>query len=153
MPGGNKNIKPKDGKQFSSEYQPPEKWTEKKALQLGKELLAWHKAKNENIFWEEFLYIENDYYSQLLSYLCDKFSSFAKLIERAKKIQEIKLKKYGTGDKLNAAMTKFVLINEHNWRDKQELTGADGKDLNTSITIELIDSSDKVEHEEDTGSK
>jgi len=28
MPGGKGNIKPKDGKQFSSEYQPEEKWTE-----------------------------------------------------------------------------------------------------------------------------
>ena len=35
--------------------------------------------------------------------------------------------------------------------DKNQLTGADGKDLNTNITIELIDSSDKVDHE-DTGS-
>ena len=65
------------------------------------------------------MYIENDYYSSLIAYLCEKFSSFAKLIERAKKIQEIKLKKYGAVDKLNATITKFVLINEHGWRDKQ----------------------------------
>ncbi len=41
-----------------------------------------------------------------------------------------------------------------NQRDKNELTGVDGKDLNPHITIELIDSSDKVQHEtEDSGSK
>jgi hypothetical protein len=135
MPGGKGNIKPEDGKQFSSEYQPEEKWTEANALKLGKDLIQWHKAKDDNIFWEEFLYIENDYYSSLISYLSEKFTSFSKLIEKAKKIQEIKLKKYGTGDVLNAAMTKFVLINEHNWRDKHELTGADGKDLTPPVII------------------
>lgn len=113
--------------QFSSEYQPEEKWTEVKALQLANDLIKWHKEKAEHIFWEEFLYIENDYYSELISYLCHKFVPFLKLIEKAKKIQEIKLKKYGTGDVLNAAMTKFVLINEHDWRDKQEITGAGGR--------------------------
>jgi hypothetical protein len=124
MPGGKGNIKPSDGKQFSSEYQPEEKWTEAKSLQVAKDLIQWMKTRDENIFWEEFLYIENDYYSELIAYLCNKFTSFSKLIEKAKKIQEIKLKKYGTGDALNAAMTKFVLINEHNWKlDKIEHSG------------------------------
>ena len=107
--------------QFSSEYQPKEKWTKEIALQLAEDLIKWQKEEQENIFWEEFLYIENDYYSELIAYLCHKFVPFLKLIEKAKKIQEIKLKKYGTGDVLNAAMTKFVLINEHNWKDKTEL--------------------------------
>ena len=61
MPGGNKNIRPEDGKQFSSEYQPQEKWTEEKALNLGKELIFWLKETDEdgndkgNIFYDEFL--------------------------------------------------------------------------------------------------
>lgn len=135
-----RKIDPNVGKKFSSEYQPEEKWTEEKALKVANDLIIWMRETEQNIFWEEFLYITNDYYSQLISYLCNKFVSFSKLIEKAKKIQEIKLKKYGTGDALNAAMTKFVLINEHNWRDKQELTGADGKDLNPiNITFIEID--------------
>lgn len=125
MPGGNKNIRPEDGKQFSKDYQPAEKWTEKRALKVGNELLLWLKDKEneENIFFEDFLYIENNYYSELISYLSKKFTSFSKLIDKAKKIQEIKLKKYGTFDKLNASMTKFVLINNHNWKDKFEFDG------------------------------
>lgn len=135
-----RKIDPNVGKKFSSEYQPEEKWTEEKALKVANDLIIWMRETEQNIFWEEFLYITNDYYSQLISYLCNKFVSFSKLIEKAKKIQEIKLKKYGTGDALNATMTKFVLINEHNWRDKQELTGADGKDLNPiNITFIEID--------------
>ena len=126
MAGGNKAIRPEDGKQFSSEYQPQEKWTEEKALALGKELIDWLKAKDDegedkgNIFFQEFLIIEKDLYEQLISYLCNKFSSFLKLIEKAEKIQELKLQKYGVGDRLNATMTKFVLTNKHGWADRQE---------------------------------
>lgn len=119
MPGGKGNIKPEDGKQFSSEHQPKTKWTKDRAMRLGSDLLEWLREKDENgqdkgnIFYEDFLIVENDYYPELIAYLCNKFSSFLKLIEKAKKIQEIKLYKYGVADRLNSTMTKFVLINEH----------------------------------------
>ena len=127
MAGGKGKIRPEDGKQFSSEYQPKEKWTEQKALELGSDLINWLKEKDNDgedkghIFFEEFLVIENDYYPELISYLCDKFSSFSNLINKARKIQELKLQKYGVGDRLNATMTKFVLINKHNWKEKSEI--------------------------------
>ena len=60
MAGGKGNIKPEDGKQFSSEYQPDEKWTERKSLELGSDLIEWMKAAPTNIFWEEYLVIERD---------------------------------------------------------------------------------------------
>ena len=129
MAGGYGNIKPEDGKQFSKDYQPEEKWTEKKALDLGQELLAWMKEKDEdgedkgNIFFEDFLMIENDYYDDLTDYLKGKFTSFSVLLVAAKRIQEIKLKKFGVGDRLNATMTKFVLTNNHGYSEKQETTG------------------------------
>lgn len=135
MAGGKGNIKPEDGKQFSSDYQPEEKWTEEEALKLGNDLIVWMKANSINMFWEEYLVIERDLYEGVISYLCGKFTSFSKLIEKAKKIQEIKLKKYGTADQLNATITKFVLINDHDWRDKSELTGAGGKDLLPARTL------------------
>lgn len=124
MPGGKGNIKPEDGKQFSSSYQPQVKWTEEKALQLGNDLIDWLKEKDEkgndkgNMFFLEFLVIERDLYMELIDYLSRKFTSFSKLIQKAKKIQEIKLVKYGVGDRLNATMTKFCLINNHDWADK-----------------------------------
>lgn len=135
MAGGKGKIRPEDGKQFSSEYQPKEKWNEQKALELGSDLINWLKEKDNDgedkghIFFEEFLVIENDYYPELISYLCDKFSSFSNLINKARKIQELKLQKYGVGDRLNATMTKFVLINKHNWKEKTEV------DQNTNMTI------------------
>ncbi len=144
MAGGKGKIKPEDGRQFSSEYQPTEKWTEEKALDLGAKLITWLKAKDDdgedkgNIFFEEFLIIENDYYPELISYLCKKFTSFFNLINRATKIQELKLQKYGVGDRLNATMTKFVLTNKHGWTDKVDNT-TNGKDINSStITIEEL---------------
>jgi len=121
MPGGKSNIRPEDGKQFSSTYQPQEKWTEQKALEVGNNLIKWLKSEDEHMFFEEFLYIDNDFYRELISYLSGKFTSFSKLIEKAKKIQEVKLMKYGVLDKLNSTMTKFTLINNHNWKDRQEI--------------------------------
>jgi hypothetical protein len=120
MPGGKGKIKPEEGRQFSADYQPDEKWTEDVALQLGRDLIDWQKEKDGNIFFEDFLIIQKDLYPQLISYLSEKFTSFSKLIERARKIQEIKLKRLGTADVLNATMTKFVLTNDHGWKDKTE---------------------------------
>jgi hypothetical protein len=139
MAGGKGNIKPEDGKQFSSEYQPQQKWTEERALSLANELIDWLKAKDEhgedkgNIFFQEFLIIEKDLYEELISYLCKKFTSFLKLINKAEKIQELKLQKYGVGDRLNATMTKFVLINKHDWKDRTESTLKGDKDSPLTI--------------------
>ena len=98
-----------------------EKWTEEIALDLADELIEWMKKEDANIFYEDFLYIEKDLYKDLITYLCTKFpKSFALKIKRAKKIQEIKLKKLGVLDQLNSAMTRFTLINNHGWKDRIE---------------------------------
>lgn len=133
MPGGNKNIKPEDGKQFSSEYQPEEKWTEERSLKLADDLIEWLNAKDEdgedkgNMFYEEFLVIERNLYPDLIGYLTGKFSSFSDRIRKAEKIQELKLQKYGVGDRLNASMTKFVLANKHGWKERQDNTSGGEK--------------------------
>lgn len=112
-----KNI-PKDGR-FSKEYQPDEKWTLKKAIDLADELILWLNETDDdgedkgNIFFEEYLIINKNLYEDLICYLCKKFQPFSERISHAKKIQEIKLKKYGVGDRLNATMTKFILNVNH----------------------------------------
>ena len=156
MPGGKGNIRSKDGKPFSKDYQPPEKWTKKRAMALGNELIEWLKETDEdgedkgNMFFEEFLVIEKDLYLEVISYLCKKFTAFSKLIDKAKKIQEIKLVKYGVGDRLNATMTKFVLMNCHGFSDKssQEVSGKDGDPINiSSIQVEVIDKREQIDKE------
>jgi hypothetical protein len=139
MPGGKGNIKPEDGRQFSKDYQPEEKWTEAVALNLANELIAWQKENPANIFWDEFMVIEKGIHPKTINYLSKKFTSFSTLIDQAKKIQEIKLKKYGTADKLNASMTKFVLINNHNWREQAHIDHTtDGKAFNNLSDAELV---------------
>lgn len=101
-----------------------EKWTEEKALQLAYDLIDWLNEKDEegndkgNIFYEDFLCIENDLYEDVIGYLCRKFNSFLDLIKRAKKIQELKLMKFGIADRLQPTMTIFCLKNLHGWNDR-----------------------------------
>lgn len=119
MGGGKGNIKPSDGKQFSKDYQPKEKWPEERAIKLGKDMIAWlmevddEGADKGNILFEEFLVIEQGLYMDVVKHLSNKFTSFCELRKKAKKIQEIKITKYGLADRLNANMAKFVLSTSH----------------------------------------
>lgn len=125
MAGGKGKIRPEDGKQFSSDYQPPEKWTEETTTELGNDLLNWLDEKDGkgndkgNIFVIDFL-ASKRLSKSLPGYLSGKFTSFSELLERAKTIQEAKLIKYGVADRLNASMTKFCLMNHHGYSDKSE---------------------------------
>jgi hypothetical protein len=153
MPGGKGNIKPEDGKQFSSSYQPREKWTEKKALELGLEMIEWlNEVDNEekdvgNILFEEFLVIKKGLYIDVISYLKGKFSSFLEIYEKAKKIQEIKITKYGLADRLNASMAKFILSATHKLSDKV-VDEKDDKD--TTITLNFGGAIDLDEYRDDS---
>ena len=152
MPGGNKNIRPEDGKQFSKDYQPEEKWTEKKALELGRELIDWLKEKDQdgndkgNIFVIDFL-SSRDLGKGTPTYLANKFSSFSDLLGIAKNIQEAKLLKYGVADRLNVSMVKFCLINHHGYFNKQHIDhttrGQSVQKLNITVadpaTIEKVE--------------
>ena len=120
-----------------------EKWTEDKAIKLGNDLINWLTKKNKdneensNIFFEEYLVIERGYYEEVTSYLCKKFKPFLNLIKKAKKIQELKLIKFGIADRLQPAMTIFVLKNHHDYKDKKEITqDINFKDKITGITFD-----------------
>jgi len=121
MAGGYGKISPKDGKQFDEGNKIAEKWTEEKAMALGNALVMWLRDDPKNIFYDEYLVIEQGLYPAVTSYLAKKYSSFFNLMELAKKIQEIKLIKWGTAKQLSSAMTKFILINNHGYKS----TGAD----------------------------
>ena len=152
MPGGNKNIKPSDGKQFSSEYQPDKEiWTEEVALLFCQDIIDWLNKADENIFFDEFIFMVADpkkyhekakIYVQLPSYLSGKYTSCLNLLEKAQKIQEIKLKKFGAFDKLNASITKFCLINLHDWKDKTENENKNTHEIKGLITTNPLNESD-----------
>ena len=128
-----KGMKKVNGVMFKEGNKAAEKWTEEKALALGYELLEWMKQPM-NIFFEEFLIIENDYYAELIAYLSSKFPSFLKVIDRARKIQELKLQKHATLKDTDTGMTKFILINRHDWKDKSETTFS-GESIAPTINI------------------
>lgn len=118
-------IRPEDGKQFSSTYQPEPKWTEEAATDLGNRLLEWMYEVDEfgddkgNIFFKDFLLFKERLAPATISYLQNKFTSFSKLMETAKEIQKMKLIKFGVGDRLNATMTKFTLNVNHGMVEKE----------------------------------
>ena len=78
----------------------------------------------------------------------EKKEEFTYIIKRARLRIEMN---YEQNLQFNNATGSIFALKNMEWSDRTELTGAGGKDLNAKIIIELIDSSDKVEHE-DSGS-
>jgi len=127
MPGGNKNINGDDGVKFEKGNKAAEKWTEEEALRFGNDLLSWMQAEDENIFFDDFIYLQDHkgkyagkIYAELPSYLAKKFSSFLNLLNICRKIEETKLKKFSAFDKLNASIVKFLLSAEYGYTEKTE---------------------------------
>src|SRR5690606_28163159 len=115
-----------------------QKWTEEEALKLGEELLSWMKEKPENVFFKEFLIYENDYYEELTDYLSNKYESFLNVLKKAKKIQELKIVKLSSDNKLNPTMSIFCLKNLHDWRDRQDVDHTTkGEDIK-NLQIEIV---------------
>ena len=118
-----------------------EKWTEERALAFGKEMLDWMVSSDMNIFFEEFIYLvapdleeykDISIFANTPSYLANKYPSFSHLLERARKIQEVRLKKGGVMDDLNASIVRFLLSAEHGLSEKSEM-----KTTNTTTIIDL----------------
>lgn len=118
-----------------------EKWTEERAFNFGLKMLEWMDSADENIFFEEFIFMVapklNEYKDVSIlastpSYLANKFESFSNLLERARKTQEVRLKKFSSFDKLNVSMAKFLLSAEHGLSEKSEM-----KTTNTTTIIDL----------------
>ena len=142
MPGGKGNIKPEDGKQFEAGNKAAEKWTEEAALKFGNDLLKWMKAEDENIFFDDFIYLQDhdgkyagDIYADLPVYLAKRFTSFFDILQKCRLIEKTKLKKYSAFDKLNASIAKFLLSAEYGLTDKTQtdLTSG-GEKINISFT-------------------
>ena len=102
-------------------------WTEEIALQLGSDLIKWLIETPENMYYSEYLTMERDIHPNIIGQMRDKFVSFRELIKKAKEIQKIKLIKYGTANKLNPAVTIFVLKNHHDMTDKRDYTSGGEK--------------------------
>lgn len=58
----------------------------------------------------------------------DKFADFSDILEKILSVQADSLMNNGLNGKWNATISKLILT-KHGYSDKQEITGADGKDL------------------------
>lgn len=98
----------------------PTEWTEERALALAKGLIEWMEADSANVFFENYLLKDADWYPELTSYLSKKWPSFFQLLKRARKLQEMKLAAIAlnTGKPIGAI---FLLKNHHGYADKQEI--------------------------------
>lgn len=102
-----------------------EKWTEEIALELGNKLLAWMKASPSNIFFDKYLILHQDLDDDIIYYLAKKFDSFKKIKDKAKRIQEVRIKDGAINKTLSEGFSKFYLICKHRDQDFKE-----SKDLN-----------------------
>ena len=105
-----------------------EKWTEQMVSDLANELIKWLQ-EDDNIFFQDFLYNVKDLHPNIVSDMTARFTSFSELIKKAKKIQEVKLINMGVQNKLQPAMTIFVLKNHHNYKDRQIIEHEGGVEI------------------------
>lgn len=131
----------KEHYKFQKGNKAAEKWTEERALTFGKEMLHWMIIADENIFFEEFIFLVApfipDYedvsiFVSTPAYLANRFESFSKLLQQARKIQELKLKKFGSFDKLNPSIVKFLLSAEHGLSERSIIESNNTTDINIS---------------------
>ena len=128
MPGGKGNIKPSDNpKPFSKGNKVAEKWTEEEALIFGNDLLDWMLVDDENIFFDDFIYLQDhtgkyvgEISSTLPAYLSNKFSTFSNILNKCRQIEKTKLKKFSAFDKINVSIAKFLLSAEYGLSEKTE---------------------------------
>jgi len=107
--------------QFVEGNKSAEKWTEEDAMKLGEELIEWMKESDSNVIFEKFFVLEKDLYPTVYNYLMKNFEPFSRLIEKAKKIQEIRVAEGCLTNEYNGGFGKFFLGANHNWSEKQEI--------------------------------
>ena len=139
MPGGKGNIKGSDNiNPFKEGNNAAEKWSEADALMLAKDMIDWMREEEENVFFDEFIYLacdrskyKGEIYATLPAYLCKKFTSFSKLFEVCKEIEKTKLRRGGAFNKLNPQIVKFLLSAEYGLSEKQNVDHTtNGKEIN-----------------------
>ena len=137
MPGGYKNIKPSDNKKpFTQNYNGKDfaKWTEDVVHQILDELEDWLleekpilNDKKEvvtmvdkgNVFYREFLF-KKKLFADWMSYVQSQFSTVAERFKYIDSIQEHKLQKLAFEGKGKENITKFILQNKYEWREKSD---------------------------------
>jgi len=109
----------------------PWKWTEEEALKVGYELLEWMEASEDNLFFQEFLVTKKGLYRDLVADLSGYYPEFARIVKKAKELQEFRLVRLAAKQKINPVFTIFLLKNHHNYEDKKTV-----ESTNVNLNIE-----------------
>jgi hypothetical protein len=117
----------------------PIEWTEERIEVKTKALEKWI-ANPENYFFTKYL-VEQDLDAKQVERLCQKSARFCQTVEKAKKVQELRLVEMAVSKKGDGNFIKFVLQNKAGWRDKTEISGDAANPL--SIIMDRIAISSK----------
>ena len=112
-----------------------EKWTRYTVLEMLKKIEA--EAKKPTCAWLGSALVKVGLYKQVWAYWKDIFKDDKIVFEPIKKIEQIfedRLFEKALKGEYNQTMAIFGLKNNHEWRDRKELTGPDGG----AIQIEQI---------------
>ena len=147
MPGGRGMMRPEDNpKPFTKDYNMKDfvKWTEERVHSLLGELEEWLleeievKDKGGNIirtedagncFFKGFIY-KKGLFDDWITYVKNRYESVKIRLDRINKIQEYKLQFLSANGIQREQITKFILANKFNWREK-----SDNKNENKNSTI------------------
>ncbi len=113
----------------------PVEWTADLKAEAGAKLLAWFASDPSKLFFKTFAHEVYEMSWQALYGACHENEHFSVAHARAKELQEERIAFGGFTEKYNAQMAIFTLKNVANWRDKSELTGAEGGPLIISEQI------------------
>lgn len=112
----------------------PLKYTEEVVVDIANRLIKWMDKAEDNIFVKEFA-VENRYSNSDFDDWARKYTSFRLIYTQAKQKQEIKLLKGGLKGKYKEQMTKFVLVNHHDYKEKHEAN----VNQTGNVTVQVVD--------------
>lgn len=96
----------------------PRKYSTDDIERFAKDLILW--AKNESNFWLKDFCLEREIDPDFMAEWAKENEKFSGAYKLAKAYQESRIFKGAMLETYNTAMSKFALVNNHGWADKQE---------------------------------
>lgn len=119
----------------------PKRWTPEIIEGLADELLIW--IKDQNSIWLKDFFLERGIHPNKISIWSKENEKFQFACELSKEFQESRIFKGGLMNAYNAQITKFALINNHGWFDKNEVK-VSGDGLNPiALAMDFINGTSK----------
>jgi len=96
----------------------PVDFTEKDIEKFADELMEW--IQHDENYWLKDFCLEKGLHSSNMHKWAKRSEKFRAAYETCKELQESKMFKGAMSERFNAGMSKFALMNNHGWADKQE---------------------------------